>query len=223
MFSLPVWLTLKLLIIIGKIKMKNVSQTSWTPTIFRLSHKIFWPTLDLLPVLKMQDISQSMSSFFFFNFLNWSIVDLQWFKYTVKWFSYTHKHTHTHVYIHVYIYVWIWSGPFAASPSSFPCCSGCFWTPKTRHTSPTTSLLSEGKKSSPYPSRWVSLSPQGSILPVGGWEQWGGWKKHPEASGNVASWAGKIIPTLQRSKVQLGEVNNYDPGHGLSASISSSV
>ena len=34
---------------------------------------------------------------------------------------------------------------------------------------------------------------------------------------------GRIIPILQRRKLQLGEVNDYDPGHGLSVSISSSV
>ena len=142
--------------------MKKVSQTSLTPTIFHQSHKIFWPTLDLLPIMKRQDISQSM----LFLFKKFFKLKYSWFAMIQVYSKVIQLYTHTHIYIYIYIYiyVWIWSGPFAASSSFFPCCSGCFWTPKTRHPSPTTSLLSEGKKSSPHPTRWASFSPQGSIL-----------------------------------------------------------
>ena len=101
--------------------MKKVSQTSLTPTIFHQSHKIFWPTLDLLPIMKRQDISQSM--LFLFK---------KFFKLKYSWFAmiqvyskviqlYTHTHTHTHMYVYIYIYMFEYDqGLLLLLPASFP-------------------------------------------------------------------------------------------------------
>ena len=45
----------------------------------------------------------ALSFFFYFIFSNWSIVNLQYsvsFRYTAKWFSYTHTHTRTHTRVY---------------------------------------------------------------------------------------------------------------------------
>ena len=105
-------------------------------------------------------------------------------------------------------------------PASFPAAQAAY--EPLRLDTPVQPLAFSQKERSPPPTPPAEPHsvPRALYWQVGGWDQWEGWKKHPEASGNVASWAGKIIPTLQRRKVQLGEVNDYDPGHGLSASIS---